>query len=319
MGYMDDGKKKIRKPPVVVMPLGDLETLISASDAEGALLYMHILRAGGIYDEASACRDLHLSQRAVQNTATRLERMGLLSGGVPMPSPTTQLPEYQAGDIVRRSKESPEFQALVDESQNTLGRVLSSADLKRLFGIYDNLALPAEVIMLLIHHCKEQNEQRYGAAHTLGFAYIEKEAYQWVNHELVTYERAEAWLAEQEKRRSMAAQVQQAIGIRDRQLSPTERRYIDDWLTLGFLPEALAVAADRTLTNTGTLAWKYMNSIVHSWHEKGLHTVEEIEQGDRKPTREATRGRQTTVNARPDAATLEQLRRLRERIQNSGE
>ncbi|MCC8357708.1 MAG: DnaD domain protein, partial [Oscillospiraceae bacterium] len=79
-----------------------------------------------------------------------------------------------------------------------------------------------------------------------------------------------------------------ALGIQGRRLSPTERKYIDDWITLGFGPEALALAADRTVTNTGDLKWKYMNSIVHSWHQKGLHTVEEIEKGDRKPAARRT-------------------------------
>ncbi|MCD7845061.1 MAG: DnaD domain protein [Oscillospiraceae bacterium] len=313
---MDEGKRKICRPAVFVLPLGDVEALLAASDGDGALLYLHILKCGGTYDEARACRDLRLSQRAVQAAATRLERMGLLSAATPEPATAGELPEYRARDVVRRSEESPEFKALVEEAQAALGRVLSSADLKRLFGIYDNLALPAEVIMLLIHHCKEENEEKYGPGRPLGFAYIEKEAYRWINLELVTYDQAEAWLAERERRRSLTGQIQRAMGIQGRRLSATERKYIDDWITLGFGPEALALAADRTVTNTGELKWKYMNSIVHSWHQKGLHTVEEIEKGDHKPAAR-TKTDAAAPASKPDAQELERMRRLREKIKNS--
>jgi hypothetical protein len=30
----------------------------------------------------------------------------------------------------------------------------------------------------------------------------------------------------------------------------------------------------------GSLNWAYMNSILKSWHQKGLHTVEQVESGD---------------------------------------
>ena len=35
--------------------------------------------------------------------------------------------------------------------------------------------------------------------------------------------------------------------------------------------------------NTGSLKWPYLNSILTSWHGKGLHTVAAIEAGDRAP------------------------------------
>ena len=82
---------------------------------------------------------------------------------------------------------------------------------------------------------------------------------------------------------------------------------------MGFGPEALALAADRTLTNTGALKWKYMDSIVNSWHKKGLHTVPEIEKGDRK----VPAGRQNAAPAAPDAGELERMRKIREKLTNS--
>ncbi len=312
---MDDGKLKLNRPALLAVPLRDAEALLEAGDGDGALLYLYLVKEGGALDLDRAARALRLSTRAVQGVALRLERLGLLVRSEPETLPRQEPPEYRAADVVRRSQSDPAFQDLVKETQQTLGRVLSSTDLKKLFGIYDDLSLPPEVIMLLIHHCKEEHEQRYGATRHLGFAVIEKEAYAWFNREIMTYEQAESYLAELDRRKTLAGEIQRAMGIRNRDLSATERRYIMDWIDLGYGPEALALAADRTVTNTGELKWRYMNSIVRSWHGKGLHTVEEIEKGDRKSSDRARQG--DIAASAPDANELERMKKLRERLKNS--
>ena len=309
---MDEVKLKLNCPSLLAVPLRHADILLESGDGDSALLYLYIVKNGGTLDMDRAARELRLSARGVQAAALRLERMGLLSTGIPEPQPAPDIPEYRAADVVRRSPSDPAFQALVEETQQTLGRVLSSTDLKKLFGIYDDLSLPADVIMLLIHHCKEEHDERFGASKHLGFAVIEKEAYGWFNREIMTYEQAESWLAELDRRRSLTGEIQRAMGIRNRELSATERKYIMSWIDLGFGPEALALAADRTVTNTGELKWRYMNSIVQSWHGKGLHTVDEIEQGDgRKPT-----SQRDAAPLAVDEQELERLRRLREKIRN---
>lgn len=312
---MDDVKLKLNRPALLAVPLRDAEALLEAGDGDGALLYLYLVKEGGVLDMDRAAHALRLSTRAVQGIALRLERLGLLDTRGPETEPRQELPEYRAADVVRRSQSDPAFQDLVKETQQALGRVLSSTDLKKLFGIYDDLSLPPEVIMLLIHHCKEEHEERYGATKHLGFAIIEKEAYAWFNREIMTYEQAESYLAELDRRKSLAGEIQRAMGIRNRELSATERRYIMDWIDLGYGPEALALAADRTVTNTGELKWRYMNSIVRSWHGKGLHTVEEIEKGDRKSPGRTRQG--DIAASAPDAGELERMKKLRERLKNS--
>ena len=312
---MDEVKLKLNRPALLAVPLRDAETLLEAGDGDGALLYLYLVKEGGVLDADRAARALRLSVRAVEGIAARLERLGLLVPETREVRPGQELPEYQAADVVRRSQSDPAFLDLQKETQQILGRVLSSTELKKLFGIYDDLSLPPEVIMLLIHHCKEEHEERYGATRHLGFAVIEKEAYVWFNREIMTYEQAESYLAELARRKSLAGEVQRAMGIRNRELSATERKYIMSWIDLGFGPEALALAADRTVTNTGELKWRYMNSIVQSWHGKGLHTVPEIEKGDRKGS---DRPRQGDIAASaPDAGELERMKKLRERLKNS--
>lgn len=317
---MDDAKLKLTPAEVLAVPVNVADGLIRAGDGHAALLYLHILRHGGELDKSAAARELSLSRQAVGLAAETLCRLGILSGGG-VPKPAQELPEYEAKDVVRRSAEDPEFLGLLETVQSDLGRVLSTADVKKLFGIYDQLAMPPDMIALLVTHCKDEHESRYGHEKTLGFAYIEKEAYAWFNREIVTYEQAEEWLAEKTRRKSVIGQIRRELGIQNRQLSPTEQKYLSEWLELGFGAEEIALAADRTVTNVGELRWRYMNSIVQSWHKMGLHTVAEIEKGDRKPSaaRRKPNSVDTPVPTQDNVKALERLELLRRKMKTSND
>lgn len=316
---MQDGKLRIRPTAVLTIPSGDAQALLDAGNGDAALLYLHILQSGGLLDTERAATALHRSDRDIEIAAGRLRRMGLLTADESRPAPLApvrELPEYRAQDVARRSMESEEFQKLLDGVQAHLGRLLSSADVKKLFGLYDELALPPDVILLLIQHCRQEIEARYGKERTVGFAYIEKEAYIWVNREIVTYEQAEKWIAELERRRSVLGQLQRELGLHDRELTKTEREYLLGWLDLGFSVEAITIAYDRTVTNTHSLKWKYMDSILRSWHNMGLHTPEEIEQGDPRTGRGAKKRAADPGPKRDDTKTMEQLDRLLASMEN---
>lgn len=317
---MNYAKLKLRPAEALILPAGDADTLLAAGNGDAALLYLHILRSGGTPDLTRAATELHRSDRDIETAARRLREMGLLTetdgeDAPAAPLPAAELPEYQARDVVARSMQSPEFLALSEAASVSLGRVLSSADIKKLFGIYDEFAMPPDVILMLIEHCKEESEERYGKEKAVGFAFIEKQAVDWFNREILTYEQAEQWLQELARRKSSLGRVRRALGISDRALSPTEKRYLTEWLELGFPPESILIAYDRTTTKTGRLTWKYMDSIIRSWDKQGLYAPEAIEHGDKRTAR--TPG---TASAAPapqdDAKTMEQLARLREKMKN---
>ena len=54
---------------------------------------------------------------------------------------------------------------------------------------------------------------------------------------------------------------------------------------MGFGPEAVALAYDKTVLKCHELKWAYCNGILKKWNEAGLHTVEEIQAGDRPAAR----------------------------------
>jgi DnaD/phage-associated family protein len=84
-----------------------------------------------------------------------------------------------------------------------------------------------------------------------------------------------------------------------------ERGYITSWLDMGFGCDAIAEAYDRTVVATGARKWAYLNRILMSWHEKGLHTPEEIETGDPRAA-----GKRRAANPAAPAAERDDLDRV---------
>jgi DnaD/phage-associated family protein len=270
------------KAPLCSLPAGDVDKLLSEADGSCALLYLYLLRYGSGRSRLDAARALRISEAEIEKAAAKLRALGLLyGGGDRLPPPDNELPEYSAEDIVRRAGEDKSFKDILAETERIMGHALSGADMKTLFGIYDHLGLPPEVMMLLLNHCVEEYRAKYGPGRVPPIRAVEKEAYIWANREIITLDAAEEHLRAQRERWDVTVNIKRALGIHDRELTPTERKYIEDWLDMGFSPEAIEMAFDRTVTNTGQLKWNYMNKIILSWEGKGLHAPDEIEKGDR--------------------------------------
>jgi len=263
------------------------DKLIAAHDGDVALLYLYIMRRGGC-DMEQAAMELCRTMQEISAAYEKLERMGLSvpalcpapeKAAAPLP-PAEELPQYRTDDIIRRSKTDGSFSAVVAEAQQVMGHTLSSSDLTKLFGIYDYLALPAEVIMVMLHHCAEENRARYGESRRLSMRTIEKQAYIWANNEILSLEQAEEYIQSRKALSQRISLAKEALQIRGRELSATELKYVRSWLDMGFGAEALAIAYDRTVTHTGSLKWSYMNKILLSWNEKKLFTPQEIAEKD---------------------------------------
>lgn len=264
------------------------DRLLAAHEGDLALLYLFIRRRGSADLEQAAgelCRTLSEMQAAYE----KLSRMGLTGdtvqscelAGRRLPEkkllPADELPEYSAEDVVRRTAGDSAFSAILREAEGLYGKRLGGTEVKKLLGIYDYLSLPAEVMMELLHFCV-QNSMAKGRMPSM--RYIEKEATKWANLEIFTLEQAEEYIGREKQRREDSGRVAELLGIRGRELSPTEKGYIGSWIDMGFDLEVIAHAFDRTVTNTGGLKWGYMNKILSNWKEMGLFDLAQIEEKD---------------------------------------
>ncbi len=283
---MEANNYKLSTGVSLAVPADHADKLISLGDGNCALLYLYALRTGNAFSPQNAAADLCRTECEIIKAAEALRQKGLFSpaeGCRFAPPPPEELPDYAAEDITVCAGQSGEFKTIVDETQRILGKMLSGSDLKVLFGLYDYLRLPPEVIILLLNHCVEDTRSRLGPGRLPSMRSVEKEAYIWHNREILTLDQAESYLQNKRRRLDEHEEIKRILQINGRNFSTTEKKYVDSWLELGFAADAIAVAYDKTMVKTGKLAWEYMNSILQNWHKKDLHTAEQVESGDKRP------------------------------------
>ena len=293
------------------------DRLVSAGDGDAALLYLRLLREGLDRPGEEARTALRWDLARLDRAAQALVKLELLRPGTAPPPPPPAAPEappeYTAADIARELEDSSSlFPGLVAEVQRRLGKILSTADLKTLYTLYDYLALPAEVLLLLVSWCAEEHQRKYGPGRMPRLSTVSRQGFAWKRRGIDTVEAAEDFLRRQAAFRADEGRLLALVGITGRSATAQERPYLEGWLDMGFGEEAIRMAYERTLFQKQRMNWNYMNSILKSWHQKGLHTPEEIAAGDSR--RQAPAAAQPQ-DPRPSAAPGEAERRVREDLE----
>ena len=252
--------------------------LLCAKSPDAALLYLYIT-AG--YDPAQAEQALQLTGSRYTCAAATLRQMGLWPQERNTPVFSGERPQYSERDVLTAMDGDRDFKALYGEVQRALGRTLNTEELKILLGFTNYLGLPADVISVLVHYCKERARAK-GNLRNPSLRTIEKEAYHWAEQGIDTMEEAAAFIQNQNVRRSQLGRLMELLQIRGRNLTPGEEKYARSWLDMGFDEDALKLAYDRTCVNIGGFNWAYMNKILTRWQAAGLFTLEQIKNGDKK-------------------------------------
>ena len=94
-------------------------------------------------------------------------------------------------------------------------------------------------------------------------------------------ESAAGYIKKCQRRREALPQPMSLLRLGDRAPSPGEEAYLLSWNDMGFENEVIELAYDKTILKCKELKWPYMNKILCSWHQKGLHTLAEVKAGDR--------------------------------------
>lgn len=264
--------------------------LIQDGNGDAALLYIAVLKNHGSGDDEKLRLQLGWNREKFQSALRALARQGLVSlpgqetGQAAPPLPELREPaektEYTRADMAR-ALEGSEFAGLTGAVENKLGKKLTTPDLAILLGLYDQLGLPADVIFLLVGFCAERTAQRYGPGRRPTMRQIEKEGYTWARLGLMNQESAAAYIKKWARDRETLPRMMRLLRLGDRTPSPSEEKYLLAWSGMGFDDEAIELAYDKTVVKCKELKWPYMNKILCSWHEKGLHTVAQVEAGDR--------------------------------------
>ena len=249
-----------------------VDRLLSCGDADGALLYLYLIRRGSDFREEDAMRDLHFSPERMERAVFTLTNLQIASAPRdlrPAKSTGSPSPRYTVSELRARRTDDRRFEAVCQTAESVLGRMLTESQLRTLYTAYDHLGLPADVLIDLLTYLKQEKQ-------TVTRRDIEEQAYLWADMGIYTAQASAAFLSRLEKEKPIIADMLRALDMAGRSPSPSEYRYLSEFIRQGFDADAVGLAKERLYQRIGRFSWKYLKGILDSWHDKGVHTVEEI-------------------------------------------
>ena len=273
---------KLTEEENIVLSAQVVHRLTETKNGDACLLYLWLRRSADAADEEKLRQRLAWEQDRFDAAKKTLADAGLVhlrktaeQKTPELPVRPERMPEYSDEDVMRRMEADADFAALLRETERRIG-VLSAASVKMLLGLRDYLGLPDEVIYLLVNECIARKEELFGEGSRPTMREIEREGFAWARRELFSAKAVDEYLRKRQMLRGQHTEYQRALQIAERRLSPSEQRYVEQWIEMGFPPETLAIAYDKTVLKCHEFKWTYCDGIMKRWHSKGLHTPEQV-------------------------------------------
>jgi len=183
---------------------------------------------------------------------------------LPQPPKTTSQTAviYTKADINKFMKINDGIRHMFMISSQLLNRVLSDTDRSILFSFYDYLKLPVEVIFTLLEYCVSINKTN--------MRYIEKVAFTWADNGIDTLAKASNYVKEQTEYNQTLKRYKDLFKITGRDFTDTEEKFLSSWIyELKLSEDEIKNAFEITVTNTGKIAFKYMDAILRNQKSSG--------------------------------------------------
>ena len=186
-----------------------------------------------------------------------------------LPDPDSRKAGYTLNDL-RQFKAQPENACLLIAAQQYLGKPLSEVQFRSLLFLSEGLSFSPELTDYLLQYCIGNGQK--------SFHYIEATDLAWAEQGITTVE--EAKTVTQPKPDPESSYIMNLLG-RSGTPAPQESRLIHRWLhKYAFSMEMIEEACSRTVMAVENHRFTYAEKILKSWHEKGLHTLDEVNAAD---------------------------------------
>jgi len=187
--------------------------------------------------------------------------------------PSQPRPSYHPSDITAAFERDRNLKALYKLAQTLLGKTLSTTEVQILYSLYDYYGFPIEVAMEMLTYAAKIDKRN--------MRYIEKIAIDWAENGIFTHEDAEKYIKKLEQRAKREYKIKQLLGLNNRELTDTEKKFIGLWANDMRVPfELVPLAYERTINATDKLSCKYMHKIFENWAAAGIKTVAQVEAQD---------------------------------------
>ena len=188
---------------------------------------------------------------------------------VPLAPPEGR-PQYSVQELTLYRKQSKDIERLFSKSEQFLGKLLTYHDMNVIFGFYDWLRLPLDVIEYLLSYCTEHGHR--------SLRYIEKCAIDWAERDIDDLEKALTYVHSYDKNYRC---ILQRLGKLSGFPTPAQRKQMDKWLHEMQLPlDVVLEACDRTTLTAEKPSLSYVDKILAKWHKSGVSSLADIQQAD---------------------------------------
>ena len=162
---------------------------------------------------------------------------------------------YTKADITTYMRNNDGIKHMFLISEQLLSKTLTETDRRILFGFYDYLGMPIEVIFTLLEYCISIGKTN--------MRYIEKVAYSWADKGINTLAKASLYVKEENEVNNTFKRFKIMFKITGREFTPSEEAFIKDWVyNHKFSDEMIAQAYEKAVANTGKISFKYMDAVL---------------------------------------------------------
>ena len=262
------------------------------------IIYIYGMRlcmggGGGGLSSSELAESLKILESDVDNAWRYWEKQGLVQIGrsasemdivfLPIPSKQKKIerakpenkpvalmatqPIYGVEELEIYQRQSRDIKSLFKHAEKEMGKLLTYNDLNVIFGFYDWLRLPIDVIKHLFTYCADNDH------HDL--RYIEKIAVDWADHKIDSVEKAQSYTKGFNYDHKSIVRALGGSGSP----SPSQKRYIEKWLNTYKMPvEVINEACDITAFQLGRPKITYVDRILEDWNKKDVRSLEDIKQ-----------------------------------------
>ncbi|QSX07737.1 DnaD domain protein [Alkalibacter rhizosphaerae] len=202
----------------------------------------------------------------------------------------------------KKKTDENEIQQMHKAIEYMFARPLSVKELQTIGSWMEEFQLSSQAVTLLVEYCLEKDKKDIN--------YMNRVATTWYDNGIFTYEDAKRYIESNNVRWTQYYQIMNYLGM-NRQPSKAEIEFMDKWLDeYGFSLEMIFEGC-RRMTGLHKPNFRYLNSVLTSWKEKGFTRPEDTldEKGP------ATGGKSPSKDSEPSKYDYDLIqKKLREKM-----
>lgn len=184
------------------------------------------------------------------------------------------LPDYSAAEAASIVQKE-DLASFIAECQSVYGKEFGPRDTSVVLGLYHELSLPADYILLLIAYCQGMDETVRG---TKPMRYVEKVAFSLFDEGVRTTEALTAYIDQKSRFGAEEKELRRTLGLGDRPLTAKEETLFPRWLgEYAFPLSVIKRAYDLCADHKNKYNADYMEGILSAWNKAGCKTAADVE------------------------------------------